>query len=51
MNFHTFARFLRDGLGARNALYLDGSISRMYAPDIGRNDFGLPMGPIVGVVD
>ncbi len=51
VNFHTFARFFRDRLGARNALYLDGSISRLYAPEIGREDFGMPMGPIVGIVD
>jgi uncharacterized protein YigE (DUF2233 family) len=50
VNFHRFARFFRDGLGARDALYLDGSISRLYAPELGRDDFGLPMGPIVGLV-
>jgi uncharacterized protein YigE (DUF2233 family) len=49
VNFHTFARFFRDGLGAPDALFLDGSISRLYAPDLGRDDFGLPMGPIVGL--
>ena len=50
VNFADFARFFRDALNTPQALYLDGKISRLYAPDIGRNDFGLPMGPIVGVV-
>lgn len=49
VTFHAFARVFRDVLKTPNALYLDGSISRLYAPDIGRNDFGFQMGPIVGV--
>jgi len=50
VNFHSFARFFRDHLGADQALYLDGNISRLHAPVLGRSDGGLPMGPIVGVV-
>ncbi len=50
VTFHRFARLFRDELGAPNALYLDGSISRLIAPGIGRVDLGVPMGPIVGVV-
>ena len=50
VNFHAFARFFRDELGLPNALYLDGSISRLYAPELGRHDGGFPMGPILGVV-
>ena len=50
VNFHRFARFFRDGLGARDALYFDGSISRLSVPGQGRNDFGFPVGPIVGLV-
>jgi uncharacterized protein YigE (DUF2233 family) len=50
VNFHSFARFFRDGLGVPNALYLDGSISRLFAPQVDRNDAGFPMGPIVGLV-
>ncbi len=50
VNFHRFARFFRDALGLPNALFLDGSISRLYAPDLGRDDLGLPLGPIVGLV-
>ena len=31
VTFHEFGRLFRDGLGARDALYFDGSISRLYA--------------------
>lgn len=30
VNFHSFARLFRDGLGCRDALYLDGSISQVF---------------------
>jgi uncharacterized protein YigE (DUF2233 family) len=50
VNFHAFARFFRDALGLPDALYFDGNISRLYAPDLGRHDAGFPMGPIVGTV-
>nr|WP_328757438.1 phosphodiester glycosidase family protein [Fuscibacter oryzae] len=50
VNFDTFGRYFRDRLGVDQALYLDGSISRLYAPAIGRNDFGWPLGPIIAVV-
>ena len=50
VNFHAFARFFRDGLGLPDALYFDGNISRLYAPQLGRHDGGFPMGPIVGTV-
>lgn len=49
VNFDSFARFFRDGLGLPDALYFDGNISRLYAPGIGRDDFGFPMGPIVAL--
>lgn len=50
VNFYTFGTLFRDALAVPNALFLDGNISRLYAPDIGRNDFGFRMGPIVAVV-
>lgn len=50
VNFHRFARLFRDRLGLTDALYFDGNISRLYAPDLGRHDGGFPMGPIVGTV-
>ncbi|MEJ2309970.1 MAG: phosphodiester glycosidase family protein [Gammaproteobacteria bacterium] len=36
VNFHDFATLFRDRLDAPNALYLDGSISAMYAPGVNR---------------
>ncbi|MFN3207637.1 MAG: phosphodiester glycosidase family protein [Roseovarius sp.] len=50
VNFDAFARVFRDVLKVPQALYFDGSISRLYAPQLGRHDGGFPMGPIVGVV-
>lgn len=50
VNFHSFARLFRNGLGTPNALYLDGAISKAYVPALERNETGLDMGPIVGVV-
>lgn len=50
VTFHQFATFFSEELGCENALYLDGSISRLYDAATGRNDPGLPMGPIVGIV-
>jgi len=50
VNFHHFARFFRDYLETPNALYFDGRVSRLHAPEIGRSDRGFPIGPILGVV-
>ena len=50
VNFHHFGRLFRDHLGTPDALYLDGRVSRLYAPSVGRNDFGFPLGPILGTV-
>ncbi|WP_375460570.1 phosphodiester glycosidase family protein [uncultured Enterovirga sp.] len=51
VSFGAFARLFRDELGCRNALFLDGSISALHAPALGRTDMSLkPLGPIVGVL-
>ncbi len=51
INFYDFAVFFRDKLNLRNALYLDGNVSRLRAPALGRNDMGFSaLGPILGVV-
>ncbi|MDB5569849.1 MAG: hypothetical protein JWN93_1032 [Hyphomicrobiales bacterium] len=50
VTFHEFALFFRDELKCRNALFLDGSISSIYAPGAKRHDRWRPMGPIVGLV-
>ena len=50
VNFHEFALFFRDVLGCPDALYLDGNISSLYAPQLQRNDLRADLGPIIGVV-
>jgi uncharacterized protein YigE (DUF2233 family) len=50
VNFASFARLFRDQLHTPNALYFDGSISRIYAPELGRSGAGFSIGPIVGLV-
>ena len=53
VNFHDFARFFRDSLKCKDALFLDGgSASALYSPELRRNDgpgHG-GFGPIIGVV-
>ncbi|MGV8985068.1 MAG: phosphodiester glycosidase family protein [Cypionkella sp.] len=51
VTFDRFGRFFRDMLGARDALFFDGSISRLYAADLGRSGAGFSVGPIVGLVE
>jgi uncharacterized protein YigE (DUF2233 family) len=50
VTFDAFARLFRDALGCQNALFLDGSVSSLYAPELKRDDEVEPIGPIVGVV-
>lgn len=51
VNFYDLALLFRDHLGLEQALYLDGNISRLYAPELGRNDAGFALGPMVAVID
>nr|AID57593.1 hypothetical protein [uncultured bacterium] len=50
VNFYKFGSLFKDKLETPNALYLDGTISRLFDAASGRNDLGAPMGPILGVV-
>jgi uncharacterized protein YigE (DUF2233 family) len=49
VTFYAFARLFRDGLNCPNALFLDGSVSSLFAPNLKRADALSPMGPIVAV--
>ena len=49
VTFHQFGSLFRDHLKLPNALYFDGNISRLHAPQINRSDAGFMMGPVVGV--
>ncbi len=50
VSFYEFAGYFRDHLHCTEALYLDGSISSLYAPRLGRDDHGSDLGPMLGVV-
>jgi uncharacterized protein YigE (DUF2233 family) len=49
VTFYAFARLFRDGLKCPNALFLDGSVSSLFAPGLQRADALSPLGPIIGV--
>jgi uncharacterized protein YigE (DUF2233 family) len=53
VNFHDFGTLFRDRLDCRNALYLDGKISQMYLPELGRHALWAwkPMVSIIGLTD
>ncbi len=50
VSFYEFGTLFRDGLKMPNALFFDGNVSRLFAPQIGRADIGRTLGPIIGVV-
>jgi uncharacterized protein YigE (DUF2233 family) len=50
VTFTEFAELFRDVLGCPNALFLDGSISSLYAPALQRADSWWPAGPIVAAL-
>ena len=47
VSFGKFARFFRDGLKTPDALFFDGSVSSLWDPANGRQDSGVPLGPII----
>lgn len=49
VSFHQFGSFFRDVLDLPQALYFDGNISRLHAPQLGRSDSGFRMGPVIGL--
>lgn len=49
VSFGKMARFFKDELEVKNALYLDGNVSLLWNPATGRLDTGAPIGPIVVV--
>lgn len=50
VNFYDFAAHFKN-LGCRNALYLDGYVSRMHLPDEGITDSGGDFGVIIGIIE
>ncbi len=51
VNLFTFASYFKDCLGCEDALYLDGALSGMYAPCLGREDIGFDYVGILAVVE
>lgn len=51
VTFHDFASFFQQKFGCENALYLDGVISQMYLPELGRYDSTGRFGVMIGVFD
>jgi uncharacterized protein YigE (DUF2233 family) len=51
VSFGRFARFFRDELHSRDALFFDGTVSSLWAPSIGREDDNHELGPMVVVLD
>jgi len=49
VNFYEFASLFRDTLHCPDALYLDGTVSSLHAPELDRSDHRVKLGPIVGV--
>lgn len=50
VRFHDFATLFSDRLGCEDALFLDGSISSLYSPEMRRYDREAAMGTIIAVV-
>ena len=46
VSFGRMARFFRDALNCRNALYLDGSVSSLWDRPAGRRDTRTDLGPL-----
>jgi uncharacterized protein YigE (DUF2233 family) len=51
VSFGRMARFFRDALGCRNALYFDGSVSSLWDRPAGRRDTNSELGPLVVVFE
>ena len=51
VSFYQFAQFFKQELKVQNALYLDGSISSAYIPQLIRADSDFNLGPMIAYVD
>ena len=51
LSFGVLARYFRDELKVKDALYLDGSVSALWDPAKGRMDARAPIGPLLVVTD
>jgi uncharacterized protein YigE (DUF2233 family) len=49
VTFYEFAQLFRNGLGCKDALFLDASVSSLLAKNLERSDLRAALGPIIGV--
>lgn len=49
VSFHELATLFRDVLKCPDALFLDGTVSSLFAPPLKRNDKKMDLGPMIGV--
>ncbi|MBL9145698.1 MAG: phosphodiester glycosidase family protein [Verrucomicrobiaceae bacterium] len=49
VSFHELATLFRDVLKCPDALFLDGTVSSLYAPPLKRSDKKMDLGPMIGV--
>jgi uncharacterized protein YigE (DUF2233 family) len=50
VTFYEFATLFRNGLGCKDALFLDATVSSLYSTNLERSDVRASLGPIIGVV-
>lgn len=51
VTFYELALLFRDTLHCPDALFLDGTVSSLYAPSLKRDDFRMDLGPMIGVIE
>jgi uncharacterized protein YigE (DUF2233 family) len=51
VTFYEFATLFRNGLGCKDALFLDASVSSLYSTSLQRRDVRAALGPIIGVTE
>jgi len=51
VTFYEFATLFRDKLHCPDALFLDGTVSSLYAPQLKRSDSRMDLGPIIAITE
>ena len=49
VTFYEFALLFRNGLGCKDALFLDATVSSLFAENLERSDVRASLGPMIGV--
>lgn len=51
VTFYELASYFRDVLRCPDALFLDGTVSSLFAPELNRSDKKMDLGPMIGIAD